>query len=403
MSDTYTEVTRQSWGGRIKNSFKGIVVGITMVALAFWLLWWNEGRSVRRYKSLKEGAGAVISVNATPVNPAHEGKLVHFTGQTETPRLLTDPDFGISADAIHLERQVEMYQWRESSESDTKKKVGGSTETTTTYSYTLGWSDQVIDSSTFKDPAGHRNPSSMPYTSRLVTAESVTVGAFQLSDSLVGRIKSWQPLPVQSATLLPPGLRARAHLKGGVVHVGTNPDAPQVGDLRISFRSVQPTVVSVAAQQIGSSLQSYQTRHGSVELLRTGSATAQEMFDAAQEANKTLAWILRAVGFLVMALGLRTIFKIFSVLADVIPLFGNLAEKGLGLFSFALAAFLSLVTIALAWFYYRPLLSIGLLALAALAGYMVLRVTKNARQRGKIAASNPGSIPPPPPPPPAPA
>ncbi|MCH9650738.1 MAG: TMEM43 family protein [Deltaproteobacteria bacterium] len=389
-----TEITHQSWGSRIGGSIKGILVGLMMVAGAGWLLFWNEGRAVKRYKALKEGAGSVISVPANSVAPGNEGRLVHLSGRTETANILTDRDFGVSAEGIHLKRQVEMYQWVERTEKSTKKKLGGGTETKTTYSYDQDWADRVIDSSNFKDPSGHRNPDSMPYSSRTESADLVTVGAFRLSPGLISRLSSWQALPMKSTGLLPPALQERSNLRDGILYLGSSSSSPQVGDVRISFAVVPLTDVSLAAQQVGNSLAPYQTRTGSVELLQTGTVSAADMFQKAQEANKTLTRILRIAGFLIMVVGFRTIFKPLSVLADVLPALGNLAEKGLGAFAFALAALISLVIIAVAWLVYRPLLAFAILCLAAAAAVAVLRMVKKARLRAEAS--------PPPPPPPLP-
>jgi len=112
--DTVTEVTSQSWFSRIGDSFKGIIGGILLILIAVVLLFWNEGRAVKRYKTLQEGRGAVVSVSVTTVDPANEGKLIHVTGTAETDATLTDPIFGISVNAVKLRRSVEMYQWEES-------------------------------------------------------------------------------------------------------------------------------------------------------------------------------------------------------------------------------------------------------------------------------------------------
>jgi hypothetical protein len=56
------EVTTESWFGRIGGAFKGIVVGLVLFFAAFPHLFWNEGRTVKRYKTLHEGAGSVISL-----------------------------------------------------------------------------------------------------------------------------------------------------------------------------------------------------------------------------------------------------------------------------------------------------------------------------------------------------
>lgn len=397
MADSVTEVSRQGWGSRLSGSFKGIIVGLVLVGIALWLLFWNEGRAVRRYKALKEGKSAVVSVASDRVDAANEGKLIHVTGLAEPQNVLMDRELGISADALHLERTVEMYQWIEDKDSETEKKTGGSTETRTTYSYSRGWSEQLQDSSSFKEPSGHENPTSMPYRSETYTAEDVRLGAFRLSDSLINKIRNWEDMRVSSTGLLPSTLRSQATVSDGAFYVGANPASPQVGDLRISYRLVEPTVVSLASGQTGDSFSPYVTRNGTVELLRTGTVAAEELFTAAEAANKTLTWILRFVGFFLMFFGIRLMVRPLSVLADVLPALGNLAEKGLGLFAFVTAALISLVVIAVAWLFYRPLLAIGLLLLALAALLAVMRMMKKAKARPAPA----GTVPPPPPPAPA--
>ena len=91
-----------------------------------------------------------------------EGKFVHVTGEAATDEVLEDTDFGVSAIAIRLTRKTEMYQWRENQSSQTRKTLGGGTETVTTYSYEKDWSDRAIDSGRFHDP-GHDNPGKLPF------------------------------------------------------------------------------------------------------------------------------------------------------------------------------------------------------------------------------------------------
>ena len=239
--DTFTEVTTQSWGSRLGGSFKGILAGFALVGLACWLLFWNEGRSVRRARALSEGAGVVVSVPAGAVDPANEGGLVHLSGLAETFDVLHDDTFGVAVNAIHLERKAEMYQWRERSESTTEKKVGGGTETTTTTSYEKAWESSLVDSSRFKVPAGHENPSRMPYQSSKSSASKVTVGSFHLSSGLIGSMNRSQALAVESLDDLPGEIvRARS---GPLVHLvaGFEVDGPHQPS--VVFGDVDPSLV----------------------------------------------------------------------------------------------------------------------------------------------------------------
>jgi len=127
--DSFTEVTTQSWGSRLGQSFKGVVVGALLLIAAFPLQFWNEGRAIDRAKALEEGAGAVVGVASATVVPGNEGELVHMIGQVTTNEVLADTDFPVSAKAIKLSRVVEMFQWKEESHSETREKLGGGTET----------------------------------------------------------------------------------------------------------------------------------------------------------------------------------------------------------------------------------------------------------------------------------
>lgn len=380
--DTFTEVTSESWFGRMGNAFKGIVVGLIILVIGFPLLFWNEGRAVATYKALQEGAGVVISVPADKADPKNEGKLVHLTGMATTEETLTDPDFGVSAQAIKLLRQAQMYQWRENKKSETVKNVGGSTTTKTTYSYEKVWSDSLIKSGDFKKP-GHGNPAQMTYPPKQFTARKVTLGAFQLSSGLIGQIGGAEELSIDASQTLPDNLWGRARWEGNTLYIGRNPQAPEIGDTRVDFQVVKPQTVSVIAKQYQGHLEPYQTSVGrSLEMLQAGVKSSEAMFQQAHAENKVLTWILRFVGALCFFIGISMILKPLSVVLDVLPFLGNVAEAGTGLVAFVLALALTLITVAIAWFYYRPLLAVILIVVAVglILGYRKLRAKPPAPQ-----------------------
>jgi len=148
-----TVTTNQSWFSRIGGAFAGVIIGLILIPLCIWALSWNEGRAVQTERSLKEGAGAVVSVPSTAVSPANEGKLIHTTGTVVIADPLVDPEFGVTAAGVRLNRNAEMYQWVESSKSETRTKLGGGQETVTTYSYAKEWKSEAVDSSQFQQQA----------------------------------------------------------------------------------------------------------------------------------------------------------------------------------------------------------------------------------------------------------
>jgi hypothetical protein len=387
--DSFTEVTEQSWFSRLFDSIKSVLLGIVLFVVAFPVLFWNEGRAVRTAKSLAEGASAVVSVSADAVNAANEGKLVHMTGEATTAETLSDPEFGVSAPAIKLKRQVEMYQWEEQKKSQSRTKLGGGKETVTTYTYRQAWSPSLIDSSSFKHPEGHENPGALPVASGSWTAKKVTLGAFTLAEAQVGLLDKSEGFSVdeKAAAALPPDMKERAKLASGGYYLGRDPASPAIGDTKVSFQIVRPATVSIVARQIGSTFEAYQAKAGgSILLLDYGTLSADSMFKSAEEANATLTWILRAAGFLLMALGLYLVFRPIAVFADVLPILGSLMGMGIGLFAAVVAACLSLVTIAVSWLFYRPLVGIGLLvlAVAGIAGLVHLVRQRRAKRKQQM-------------------
>jgi hypothetical protein len=89
-------------------------------------------------------------------------------------------------------------------------------------------------------------------------------------------------------------------------------------------------------------------------------------------------WLLRLLGFLLMYGGLKKVFGPLGVLADVLPFLGSLVRMGTGLLSFLIALPCSLVTIAIAWIVYRPVLGIILLVIAVGAIVMLFKNRKSA-------------------------
>jgi len=386
MPDSVTEITSQSWLSRIAESIRSVLVGGLLFAVSFPLLFWNESRAVRTAKSLEEGAVAVVSVPASSVDPAHDGKLVHLSGEATASTTVMDPDFGVSAPALKLLRTVEMYQWQEEKKSEKRNKLGGGTETVTTYTYKKTWSDDAIDSSAFKEPSGHKNPETRPYGSRSFVASPITLGAFTLSEAQVAMIGNTQDLRLESAALasLPGALAGTLKLSDGKFYLGADAAGPAIGDLRISFKVVKPGPVSLVARQVGNTFERYHAAAGGdILLLDEGTHSAEEMFHAAQAANATLTWVLRGAGFFLMFLGLVLVFRPVAVVADVVPLIGSLLGAGIGVFAFLVALTLSCLTVAISWLAVRPFLGAGLLLVSAFAAAGLIAL---ARRRAAARA-----------------
>jgi hypothetical protein len=392
---SYVEVTRRGIGGRSKDSIGGAILGLIIVAVAVVLLFWNEGRAVKRANDLEEGAGSVVMVTSDRVDPAMEGNLVHLTGETKTPGFLEDPEFGIAATAIKLIREVEMYQWVEVENSEEKTSVGGTTETTTTYTYEKEWRDNPVDSTRFKVTFGHENPREMKYRSSTLMAEGVTMGAFDLPAFLVSRIGGATRLPVESLEKAAEEIKTAARLHESGVYFGANPGSPAVGDLRISFLAVPTGPISVVAQQAGKSFVSLRTATGGeLYLLENGIVSAEDMFRMAHERNKFLTWAIRVGGFFLLSIAFGMVLRPLAVLASILPFLGRIVGTGTTLIAFLLAGILWTGTVAVAWMFYRPLVGIAIL-LVTLA--LIVMVAKRFHKPAPALSTGPPPFDGPPP------
>ena len=382
--DSYSETTRVGWFSRIGEAFKGMLVGLILFVVAFPLLFWNEGRAVRDYQSNLEGERAVITVPADKVDPANEGKLVHVSGNAVTDDSIKDADFGVDAKALRLKRIAQIYQWKETEKSSSSKNIGGSETRKKEYAYEKVWANSVIDSGEFKLRDNHHNTGSLEFNSYVKNAAKITVGGFALPEMLSNRIAKFESINSASIDPKNAGEAVRANWKphGEWFHRGKDPSNPEIGDLRVKFEVVNPLDVSLFAQQVGGTFQSYQTKYNAIDRLDEGIKSAKEMFAEAQAEAATLTWILRLVGFLLMAVGIYLLFKPFVIFADVLPFLGSMMSYGIGLFAGLVALSFSLMTIAIAWIYYRPVLGVSLLAAGVgLIAFLMFRGKKSMPAR----------------------
>jgi hypothetical protein len=385
---TFTETTRTSWFTKLKNGLVGTLIGIVLVLVAIYFLFWNEGRAIQTYRALVEGAGLVVSVDSGSIDAANDGKLVHITGAVTPNGELSDPQFDIRADgALAIAREVEMYQWVEKSESKTEKNVGGSEETTTTYSYSKEWGSRRIDSSDFKVPGGHDNPD-FAVPANTVTVETANVGAYTLDGSAVANLGDQKTIPLTQADVdrIAGNIATSrpVRLNQGGIYVGTSVTSPQIGDLRIHFERTDLAEASFVGRQQGDAVVAYKTSNGrDVFLSAAGKKDAAAMFEQAQTENTIITWIIRVAGLIGIFIGFQLFFGLFGVIGDVIPFIGSLLRGGTAIIALVLTLIIGPITIAIGWIAYRPLLAFAIIgggiALAALIIFL--------RRRGTTAAA----------------
>ncbi len=367
---SHTETTTTGWFSRLGTSFSGMGIGLVLLIAGTVLLWWNEGDFVATRDALNEAQSVTQKVSdISRIDPSLNGKLVHASGFADTRDVLKDPVFQVGERCIALQRDVEYYQWVEESKEEKRQKPGGGEETVTTYTYRQKWVGSPVNSANFKDPSAqhrHANKVHMDLKDERYRANNVTFGAYHLPDFLITSMSQYEPLQIN----LNPQVRETLvkHLRSGqpnpavdvvsdssTIYIGTSAATPAVGDMRITFKKVMPANVSILARVNGNTFEQFHSSNGeTISRLSMGTVSMEKMYGNAHGSNKTMTWVFRAGGALLIIIGLKMLMAPLAVLASVIPLLGSIVGAGTSLVCTLLGAAWSLVVISIAWLRFRP-------------------------------------------------
>ena len=365
----FTETTQVGFFARLKNAIKGIGLGISLVGIAVYFLFWNEGNAVRTARALAEGAGQVVSVDSTVLDPQNEARLLHISGPLALATPLADVALGVVAPAqtVRLERKVEQFAWIEDKQTTTDTKLGGSQEKTTQYTYHLDWTDAPASGAEFRIPDGHMNPP-MPIASKVVRQPEGVIGAFTVNDEISDLggatpmlLNAEQARQVSNAL----SLDQSAKLVAGQIIFSADVTAPQLGDIRVSYKASTIDEASVVGVQRGDTLVPYTAKNGrKIYLVEEGLKTAEEMFQTAVANNTFKTWMLRIGLMVLLFLGFKALFGVVDVIASILPFLGWITASVTSLMSLALTLVVGGATMAIAWFYFRPILALAIIAVA---------------------------------------
>ncbi len=380
----YTQTQEVGFVERIGGALIGIPLGILLIFFPIAILWWNEHRDVEVQQALDKAIESVVTVPAATLNPANQGHLIHVVGPA-TATAVNDLAFGVTLPSLIVaQRQVEMYQWRERRSEKTSTNWGGSQSTVTTAQYDHVWSSDWQDSGTFLVPQGHQN-SPMPAPSAILGADDAKLGAFRLNSETLAALPRNPPAEGVKSDF-PPGFQSVRLEKPpagfifdrtGALYQGKDPQTPVIGDVRVRYAGV-PTgqTVTVVARQSDDGFTDYPiARNTSLLLAAVGGYSAETLLDREANAQATLTWLLRLGGVVIMWIGFMLLLGPFATLVSVVPFLGTLTEGLTADIAFVLAFILGCVTIAVAWLFVHPLVSLAMIvATLAIGGsYIYLR------------------------------
>lgn len=176
------------------------------------------------------------------------------------------------------------------------------------------------------------------------------------------------------------------HQASNVLYFGRVPGSPEVGDVRVSFEKVVPAKVTVMAVVDGDSFKPYKAKNGKrFQTLVMGKKSGDEIIDAEKEANNMWLWAFRIIGIMLVIGGLKGIFGFIETILKVVPFVAGIFGWGVGVICTVIGIAWSLIVIAIAWLFYRPLLGISLLALA---GFLIWVFAFKGKDKLKDMASN---------------
>lgn len=403
----YTETTTTGYGSRITNSLKGILTGFLLLIAGTILLWWNEGRAVKTAKSIKNAVEQTTPVaDLSTYNQALNGKMICASGFAKTDDYVSDPFFGIGETAIRIERKVEFFQWVEHSQSKTEDKVGGKQETTTTYTYSKAWTSSPINSSDFKD-SEYQNKNFVVMgnmESADFQAKNVTVGAYILPEGMISSISGSEPIAVNlpadkiadlnktvAQTLSKGDSLNFVTVTNNQIYLGENPNNPAIGDIKITFTKVMPATVTIWARVVNNTFEHYvDAKHGKgVGGLYMGTRSLDSLQEQAESSNNFMTWLLRIVGFLLVFFGLKGLFGLLIAILKVLPFLANIANVAVSIVCGVVGFAWSLVIIAIAWLFYRPILAGILIAVVVGLFIFLSKRSKEAKASAEQSAETP--------------
>ena len=176
------------------------------------------------------------------------------------------------------------------------------------------------------------------------------------------------------------------HQASNVLYLGRVPGSPEVGDVRITFEKIVPAKVTVMAVVDGDTFKPFKAKNGKrFQRLVMGKKSGDEIIEAEKEANSMILWALRILGIVMVIGGLKGIFGFIETILKVVPFIAGIFGWGIGVVCTIIGIVWSLIVIALAWLFYRPVLAISLLVLA---GFLVWVFAFKGKDKLKELAAN---------------
>ena len=392
MPDQYTETTTRGLGSRLGSSIGGVFLGLIFFIVSFGLLYYNEGRQIHTAK-LIEMAKQSQEMSAASPDASAQGKLVTACGILTTGDMLSDKVEWTSVSGTHLSaelktrkllklsRHVEMFAWKETEESKTKKNLGGSETEEKTYTYKQVWTNAPEDSSEFKVPEEHKNPV-LTLDQVDAVVDHASLGTLTIDPSKF-EFPPEQKFILSKDTVTYTDENLASAGSPEYIFFGTGSLAsPRIGDLRVSYTYLPSDLNIVAFGKLnGTNLSPYVNEKDGA-LYRGFLGTKDEAVATMTSENSLTTWLLRLLGFVLMWLGLSMLLAPISTLLDILPMLGSVSRGLIGFVTFVVAFVLSILTILISMLVHNV---IALIVVAVAGTIIAIFVIKHALKKPKMA------------------
>lgn len=360
-------------------------------------------------KIIDEGLGECIEINNGRAISETNGSLVCVHGELTSHQDAIDPTTGVTINnALVLIRDIEYYQRIEKKNDDQ-------------YIYEKGWYSSKIDSDNFENiefRSKNERKTVSHYTDDKFTSNLISCGEYELNSELKGMINCEENLNLDKlSNILIDEIKSKTGKNVVIcenylyIKKHDNISKFNIGDIRIHYRyQVGPKLFTIVARQKNKSFEAYYGKNvkppeesyelesnskteelnenliekkNSKEHAKTyenkgicgtikkfmndsikiiwlfeGDIPLDKCFHMKLEQEHKITWLLRLFGFILMTLGVYLFFGPLLALVKWIPILGTLVSFIFFLVSLSIGLSLSLITISIAWLFYRPIIGL---------------------------------------------
>lgn len=418
-SQSRSQSKKKSFGQKMNDAMSGFVIGIIIFILAFPVVTISEGGYLHRLKLLKKAKLLCVDIdqpesgdveNQKPnflsqccayssVYPEEKSqeRLVYTQAKLVSTAAVSDDQFAaISTEKAFLARKVEMYQLEKIHHKDEDGNITNTTERKNWFSIRK----EEVENPLFPFESKLNNP----FISSLEIKNN-TLSTTQIRKVISNAMR--EPIILKNETQEIEVKNKNYKVEGEYYLYQISKGVDTVGDIRVSWQEGQLDIWSLISgiddvahkfkifefkekykipffccgccpwpigAIIGACNQSCFGGLSEIDEIHRGTLTEQDIFAKAEKSSRLMKTVLRFLGFAMFFLGFYLFLNPIAIVSDWIPIIGPLIRLSIGLAAVVVSLVCYFLTLAFAWFYYRPCVTVGLIATASgiLAGAYVL-------------------------------